>query len=46
LREGFRSFRPDRIVCCTVSGECFDEQPGRDLDAYLRSAGGSCVGME
>ena len=46
LREGFRNFRPDRIVCCTASGECFDEQPGRNLDAYLRSVGGSYVGME
>ena len=46
LREGFRNFRPDRIVLCTVSGECFDEQPGRNLDAYLQSVGGYYAGME
>lgn len=46
LREGFRNFRPDRIVACSASGECFDEQPDRDLDAYLRAVGGSCAGME
>lgn len=46
LREGFRNFRPDRIVSCIASAECFDEQPGRNLDAYLQSVGGYYVGME
>lgn len=46
LREGFRNFRPDRIVLCTTSAECFDEQPGRNLDAYLQSVGGFYAGME
>ncbi|GAB2540128.1 helix-turn-helix transcriptional regulator [Rhodanobacter koreensis] len=46
LREGFRNFRPDRIVLCTASGECFDEHPDRNLDAYLQSVGGHYVGME
>lgn len=46
LREGFRNFRPDRIASCTASSERFDEQPGRDLDAYLKSVGGSYVGIE
>ena len=46
LREGFRNFRPDRIACCTMSGEHFDERPGHDLEAYLVSVGGSYDGME
>ncbi|MBD8898774.1 YafY family protein [Rhodanobacter sp. DHG33] len=46
LREGFRNFRPDRIVLCTASGECFDDRPGRNLDAYLQAVGGSYSGLE
>jgi predicted DNA-binding transcriptional regulator YafY len=46
LRDGFRNFRPDRIALCTVSGECFADRPGRNLDAYLQSVGGDYAGME
>lgn len=35
LRGAFRNFRPDRIVACTPTEECFQERPGRDLAAYL-----------
>jgi predicted DNA-binding transcriptional regulator YafY len=37
LRQDFRSFRPDRIVAHAPTGEIFAEDPGRNLDAYLRS---------
>jgi predicted DNA-binding transcriptional regulator YafY len=39
VRRDFRSFRPDRIVAFEASGEIFDEDPKRGLDAYLRSVG-------
>lgn len=41
LRQDFRSFRPDRIVAHAATGEIFAEDPGRNLDAYLRSVGTS-----
>jgi predicted DNA-binding transcriptional regulator YafY len=40
LRTGFRSFRPDRIAALAETGEVFDEDPARGLQAYLRAAGG------
>lgn len=46
LREGFRNFRPDRIVLCTASGERFCDEPGRNLDAYLQAVGGYYSGLE
>jgi predicted DNA-binding transcriptional regulator YafY len=46
LREGFRNFRPDRIVLCNVSGERFEDKPGRNLEAYLQSVGGHYAGLE
>jgi predicted DNA-binding transcriptional regulator YafY len=46
LREGFRNFRPDRIVLCKASGERFEDKPGRNLEAYLQSVGGNYAGLE
>ncbi|MBD8881694.1 MULTISPECIES: helix-turn-helix transcriptional regulator [Rhodanobacter] len=46
LREGFRNFRPDRIVLCIASGERFDDRPGRNLEAYLQAVGGNYTGLE
>lgn len=40
LREDFRSFRPDRIDAIDETGEVFDDNPARGLDAYFRSVGG------
>ncbi|MCC8363112.1 YafY family transcriptional regulator [Lysobacter sp. A6] len=40
LREDFRSFRPDRIDAIDETGEVFDDDPARGLDAYFRSVGG------
>jgi predicted DNA-binding transcriptional regulator YafY len=37
LREGFRSFRPDRIDLCEPTGEVFTARPGGDLPAYLEA---------
>ena len=44
LRDGFRSFRPDRIAAFTPVEEdgaplTFAETPARGLDAYLRAVG-------
>ncbi|MGH8081899.1 MAG: helix-turn-helix transcriptional regulator [Lysobacter sp.] len=39
LREGFRSFRPDRMIERAVTGEVFVETRERGLDGYLRSVG-------
>jgi predicted DNA-binding transcriptional regulator YafY len=41
LRADFRSFRPDRIVAHASTGEVFVEDAQRNLNAYLRSVGGS-----
>ncbi|GAB3345478.1 helix-turn-helix transcriptional regulator [Lysobacter tyrosinilyticus] len=41
LRADFRSFRPDRIVAHSPTGEAFVEDAQRNLNAYLRSVGGS-----
>jgi predicted DNA-binding transcriptional regulator YafY len=46
LREGFRNFRPDRIVDCIPTGERFIATAGRDLEAYLQSSRGSYEGMD
>ncbi len=35
LREGFRNFRPDRMVVCEATGEVFPDAAGRDLSAYI-----------
>ena len=40
LRTDFRSFRPDRIASISETGETFDDDAARGLDAYLRSATG------
>jgi predicted DNA-binding transcriptional regulator YafY len=40
LRADFRSFRPDRIDAIDETGEVFDDDPARGLDAYFRSVGG------
>lgn len=39
LRGDFRNFRPDRIVSHRVTGEVFEDQASRGLDAYLKSVG-------
>lgn len=39
LRMDFRSFRPDRIVAQTTTGETFAADERRGVDAYLRSVG-------
>lgn len=39
LRGAFRNFRPDRIAAFEDTGERFDADDGRGLDAYLRSIG-------
>ena len=36
LRADFRSFRPDRIDAIDETGEVFDDDPARGLDAYFR----------
>ncbi|QWP77737.1 YafY family transcriptional regulator [Lysobacter sp. K5869] len=41
LRADFRSFRPDRIAAQAATGETFDADERRGLDAYLRSVGSS-----
>ncbi|KGQ18370.1 Transcriptional regulator, DeoR family [Lysobacter dokdonensis DS-58] len=41
LRADFRSFRPDRIAAVAETGEVFDDDPARGLEAYLRKAGGA-----
>ena len=33
-RQDFRSFRVDRIVALTPTGETFPDEPGRRLDDY------------
>ena len=40
LRADFRSFRPDRIDAIDETGEVFDDDPARGLDAYFRSVSG------
>ncbi|NUS38502.1 MAG: YafY family transcriptional regulator [Lysobacter sp.] len=49
LRDGFRSFRPDRIVAFAPlerdgTPETFEETPARGLDAYLRAVGALGLG--
>jgi predicted DNA-binding transcriptional regulator YafY len=39
LRRDFRSFRPDRIVAFEPSGEIFEDDAKRGLEAYLRKVG-------
>ncbi|TCV92912.1 HTH domain-containing protein [Luteibacter rhizovicinus] len=46
MRQGFRNFRPDRIDACRVSGETFDDGPGRNLEAYLGTMRGDYEGFE
>lgn len=46
LREGFRNFRPDRIVACDATGEVFAEDAGRNLAAYVASMRHPPAGME
>jgi predicted DNA-binding transcriptional regulator YafY len=40
LREGFRNFRPDRMVSFNATGEHFVEKAGRNFAAYLKAVGG------
>ena len=35
LREDFRSFRPDRMGAVELCDATFDDEPGRDLQAFL-----------
>jgi predicted DNA-binding transcriptional regulator YafY len=37
LRQDFRAFRIDRILKAEETGESFTENPGQDLQSYLRS---------
>lgn len=46
LRSDFRSFRLDRIERLDETGEVFVPENGRNLDAYLQSAGSSRIAME
>ncbi len=46
LREGFRSFRPDRMASFAPTGDCFVERSERDLAAYLRAVGGESVACQ
>lgn len=46
LRGDFRNFRPDRIDAIAEAGECFDERPGRNLDAYLVAMRSYYSGMD
>jgi predicted DNA-binding transcriptional regulator YafY len=39
LRQGFRSFRLDRIRGCAITAELFAEEEGKTLNDYLRSVG-------
>lgn len=39
LRGDFRSFRPDRIDGYAATGETFQDDAVRGLDAYLRAMG-------
>lgn len=39
LRQGFRSFRVDRIAACRATGIRFEEEPGRTLADFLKSVG-------
>ncbi|MEM7635278.1 MAG: YafY family protein [Pseudomonadota bacterium] len=34
-REDFRAFRIDRIVTCALTGDHFEDEPGRTLEDYL-----------
>jgi len=43
LRVGFRSFRPDRIVDFSATGETYDDSPERGLAGYLRSVGAEAI---
>lgn len=40
-RAGFRSFRVDRIVALTATGEIFDPEPGRELADFRASLAGA-----
>jgi predicted DNA-binding transcriptional regulator YafY len=35
LREDFRAFRIDRVSAIAQTGECFQDEPGKTLSAYL-----------
>jgi predicted DNA-binding transcriptional regulator YafY len=37
LRNAFRNFRPDRMSAVELLAEPFEDEPGKDLAAYLRS---------
>ncbi|MEM7200557.1 MAG: YafY family protein [Planctomycetota bacterium] len=37
LRAGFRSFRPDRMTTVELLEVPFEDEPGKDLEAFLRS---------
>ena len=39
LRRDFRNFRPDRIATLADTGQTFEDDPSRGLEAYLRSVG-------
>jgi predicted DNA-binding transcriptional regulator YafY len=39
LRNGFRSFRLDRVRACVATGAVFTDEPGKTLGDYLRSVG-------
>jgi len=43
LRNGFRSFRPDRIGAFETTGEIFVDTPERGLTAYLRAVGAQAL---
>jgi len=45
LRDGFRTFRPDRMAHFEPTGETFVEAPGRDMAAYVRAMGGEAEGL-
>lgn len=36
LREGFRNFRPDRMADARVLDEPFADEPGKDLETFMR----------
>jgi predicted DNA-binding transcriptional regulator YafY len=37
LRQGFRTFRLDRIASLTVTAQVFDDNPAQNLDAFIAS---------
>lgn len=46
LREGFRSFRLDRIDTLEETGDDFITEAGRDLDAYLQAVSSERISMD